>query len=228
MADAHFRTETLDFLQDLEVHNDKAWFEANRSRYEEHVRGPMLRFIDDLRAPLRRVSRHVVADPRKQGGSMFRIHRDLRFSSDPSPYKTHAGAQFRHEQGRDVHAPGYYLHLEPGNCGMAAGIWHPPTPVLSRVRERIVDQPGSWTRARNAVLTDGWELTTDDQLQRAPKGFDPDHPHIADLRLKSLAAWRHLDEDEVVGDDFLDRFVDHCHHARPLVRFLCRALDLPF
>lgn len=227
MADAYFRTATLDFLQDLEVHNDRAWFQANRQRYEDDVKAPMLRLITDLQQPLRRVSRHVVADPRVQGGSMFRIHRDLRFSPDGTPYKTNTGAQFRHEAGRDAHAPGYYLHLEPGNCGMAAGVWHPPTAVLNRIRTRMVERPGDWTRTRNAVVSEDWTLP-DDRLVRAPRGFDPDHRHIDDLRLRSVAVWHSLDEDEITADDFLDRFVDHCRHARPLMRFVCRALELPF
>lgn len=228
MADAYFTTETLDFLQDLEVNNERPWFEANRQRYEDHVKAPMLRFITDLQAPMRSVSRHVVVEPRVQGGSMFRIHRDQRFAKDAPPYKTNTGAQFRHEQGRDVHAPGFYFHLEPGNCGMAAGTWTPPTPVLTQVREAIVDSPGAWTRVRNQVLVDGWELAGDDVLKRAPKGFAPDHPHIDDLRRKSFAVWHHLDEDEVTSDAFLDHFVERCRHTLPLMRFLCRALDAPF
>jgi uncharacterized protein (TIGR02453 family) len=228
VADAYFTTATLDFLQDLEVNNDKTWFEANRDRYEADVKAPMLQFIEDLQAPLRTVSRHVVADPRVQGGSMFRIHRDLRFSSDPTPYKTNASAHFSHDQGSDVHAPGFYFQLEPGNCGMAAGIWQPPTAVLNRIRTTIVERPGAWTRARNAVCTDGWELTREGSLRRAPRGFAPDDPHIEDLRLTSIAAWRHLEEDEVTSDDLLPVFVEQCRHTLPLMRLLCRALDLPF
>lgn len=228
MVVAYFTTDTLDFLQDLEVHNDKAWFEANRHRYEDRVKTPMLRFIGDLQEPMRAVSKHVVVDPQVQGGSMFRIHRDLRFSHDRSPYKTNTGAQFRHERGRDVHAPGFYLHLEPGNCGMAAGMWRPPTAILTEVRRAIVDKPGAWTRARNAVLVGGWELSSEDALKRAPKGFDPGHPHIDDLRLRSYVVWHQLDESEVTSDDFLGRFVGRCGDTLPLMRYLCRVLGLPF
>lgn len=229
MADAYFSTATLDFLQDLEVNNDKRWFEANRSRYEEHVREPMRRFITDLQAPMKRIAPHVIVDPRGNGGSMFRINRDIRFSADKSPYKTNTGAQFRHEDGKDVHAPGFYLHIEPGNCGMAAGMWTPPTATLNEVRQRIVDEPGQWTRTRNAVVKAGYEFHGgEDMLKRAPKGFDPDHQHIEDLRRKSYAVWQPLTDAEVTSDAFLTDFVERCATAKPLMTFLCKAIDAPW
>ena len=210
MADAYFSEATLDFLQDLEVDNDKRWFEANRDRYEAHVRDPMRRFITDLQAPMKRIAPHVVVDPRGNGGSMFRINRDVRFSEDKSPYKTNTGAQFRHEDGKD---------------GMAAGMWTPPTATLNEVRQRIVDEPGQWTRTRNAVTEAGYEFHAGtDMLKRAPKGFDPDHRHIVDLRRKSYAVWRPLSDDEVTSDAFLTEFVDRCAAAKPMMSFLCKAI----
>lgn len=227
MADAYFSEATLDFLQDLEVHNEKRWFDANRSRYDADVREPMRRFITDLQGPLKALSPHVVADPRGNGGSMFRINRDIRFSADKSPYKTNTGAQFRHEDGKDAHAPGFYLHIEPGNAGIAAGMWTPPTPVLTKVRQAIVDDAAGWTRARNAVVKAGYELHGSDQmLKRAPKGFDPEHRHIDDLRRKSFAVWRPLSDDEVTSDDLLETFVARCTDAQPLMRFLCKAIGV--
>lgn len=228
MADAHFSDATLDFLQDLEVHNDKVWFEANRQRYEEHVKVPMLRFINDVREPLARVSEHVVADPRGNGGSMFRIHRDVRFSADKSPYKTNSGAQFRHAAGKDAHAPGFYLHVEPGNSGMAAGVWRPPTVVLTAIREAIVASPTAWDEVRGAVEGDGWSLMDEGALKRAPKGFDPDHRHIEDLRRTSFAVWRHVPDDELTDDGFLEAFTAGCARTAPLMRFLCGAIGVPF
>jgi uncharacterized protein (TIGR02453 family) len=227
MADAYFTTETLDFLQDLEVHNDRDWFAANRDRYEVHARAAMQRFITDVAGPLRRVSRHFVADPRGNGGSMFRIHRDLRFSSDPSPYKTNIGAHLRHEQARDAHAPGFYLHVEPGNAFFGAGTWLPPTPVLTAIRTRIVAHPAAWTRAVHTAERGGLTLEGE-QLKRAPRGFDPDHPRSDDLRRKSFVLVAPLDEPTVTGDDLLGAFSELMGAARPFVRFLCRAVDVPF
>lgn len=111
------------FFRDLKKNNDREWFEDNKQRYEDDVRGPLLAFIDDFAEPLYRISPHFRADARKVGGSLFRIFRDVRFSKDKTPYKTHAGVHFRHENAKDAHAPGLYLHLEPGEVFMGAGIW---------------------------------------------------------------------------------------------------------
>lgn len=225
----HFTDETFDFLFDLDVNNDRAWFDANRERFETHVRGPMLAFISDLQGPLKELAPRFVADPSRTGGSMFRIHRDTRFSNDKRPYKTHAAAQFRHEWGRDVHAPGYYLHLEPGNCFVGAGMWRPDNATLTKLRQAIVDRPGAWTRVVNQLDEAGYPLTEDDdRLKRAPRGFDPDHRHIDDLRRTSFVTGRAIDDTEVAGDGFVDAFVEHCRGMTTLVRHQCRALDLPF
>ena len=89
-----------------------------------------------------------MADPRPSGGSLFRIYRDTRFSKDKSPYKTHAGMYFPVRGGKDVHTPGFYLHLEPGACFAAAGLWHPDAAALAKVREAIVARPARNGRSR--------------------------------------------------------------------------------
>ncbi|HZD04000.1 MAG TPA: TIGR02453 family protein, partial [Longimicrobiales bacterium] len=141
MAGAHFSPALFRFLQDLADHNDRDWFDANRHRYEEDVREPALRFILAFGPRLKEISPHFRADPRKQGGSLFRIHRNLRFQPDAPPYKTHTGIQFRHEAGRDAHAPGFYLHLEPGGCFVGVGTWRPDSTTLKVIREAIVADP---------------------------------------------------------------------------------------
>src|SRR5260370_10119925 len=122
MKKAHFSRDLFGFLEELRCNNRREWFEANRVRYERDVREPMLAFIADFAPRLRKISPQLIADPRPSGGSMFRIHRDLRFSPDKRPYKTHVAARFSHVMGRDVHAPGFYGHLEPSGVVSAAGI----------------------------------------------------------------------------------------------------------
>jgi uncharacterized protein (TIGR02453 family) len=222
-----FTPELFDFLFDLDVDNDKAWFDANRDRYEQHVRQPMLRFIAGAADPLKRVSPHLVADPRPNGGSLFRIHRNRRFHPDAPPYKTNAGAQFRHERARDAHAPMLYLHLEPGNCFMGAGIWRPDGPTLTAIRTAIVEKRGAWTKVRKAVEASALTLGGE-SLKTAPRGFERDDPHIEDLRRKSFVARRSFDEDRATSDGFLDWYIDQAASVRPLLAFLCRAVDVPF
>ncbi|MGH8875660.1 MAG: DUF2461 domain-containing protein, partial [Acidimicrobiia bacterium] len=124
-----FSPALFSFLRDLEANNEREWFKANKDRYERHVKEPALQFVADIAPHLRRISTHLVADPRPAGGSLFRIQRDTRFSKDKSPYKTYVGIRFGHEAGGDVHAPGFYLHLEPGSCYFGMGVWQPDTPT---------------------------------------------------------------------------------------------------
>lgn len=225
----HFTEETFNFLFDLDVHNSRAWMDANRERYEAHVKQRQYDFCGDLADPLHdRVSRHLQSIPGIRGGSVFQIHRDTRFSADKTPYKTAATAWFGHVDGGGPHGPlpGLYLHLEPGNCFIGAGLYRPPTATLNAVRDKIVATPGAWTRARNAVTGAGWEFLGD-RLKTSPRGYDRDHRHIDDLRRTSFVASHHFTEDDATSDDFLDRFVDWAVESLPLLRFEARALDVP-
>jgi uncharacterized protein (TIGR02453 family) len=223
---AHFGPGLFRFLRELAEHNDKAWFEKNRERYETEVRGPLLRFIADFGEPLGSISTHYLADPRPAGGSMFRVHRDTRFSKDKSPYKTHAAAQFRHEAGRDAHAPCYYLHLEPGEVFVGAGLWHPDAPALALLRAAIVRKPAEWQRvAHGGPFRKGWELWGE-MLARPPKGVDPTHPCVEDLRRKDFIALRSFTQKEVTSPGFLELFAGACKQASPYMQFVTTALEL--
>ncbi len=222
-AAAHFTPALFGFLGELAENNERAWFEANRKRYLRDVRDPMLRFIEDFAPYLDEISPHYVADPRPNGGSLFRIHRDIRFSKDKRPYKTNAGAHFRHAAGRDAHAPGFYLHLEPGGVFAASGVWHPDGPALNRIRQSIVDRPNEWRRATRAVGPLAGE-----SLKRPPRGFDADHPLVEDLKRKEYFALVRFGEADACADDFIDRFAGTCRQFAPLTAFLTASLGLPF
>src|SRR5262245_55284310 len=123
---AWFGPEFFRFLKDLRTNNRREWFNANKDRYEDELKRPLIAFIAAFGGPLKKVAPSYTSDPRPVGGSMFRIYRDTRFSKDKTPYKTHASAHFQHvKAGKDVHAPGFYLHLEPGTVYMGAGLWRP-------------------------------------------------------------------------------------------------------
>jgi uncharacterized protein (TIGR02453 family) len=212
------------FLRQLRDHNDREWFQANKARYEADVKGPMLAFVAAFAEPLEGISRHCFADPRPVGGSMFRINRDTRFANDKSPYKTNVGAHFRHRAcTREVHSPGFYLHLEPGGCFASAGLWHPDPDSLRQVRERIVAKPRAW----NALQAGGIEVLGE-ALKRVPQGFDPGHPAAEQLKLKDFYCHLPLTEREVCAPDFLARFTEACRQGAPLVAFLAKALELPW
>lgn len=215
----YFTPELFTFLLELRYNNDRAWFQANRSRYEQHVRAPFLRFIADLAPRLEALNPAYTASER----SLFRIYRDTRFSADKSPYKTHAAAQFRHRLASDdVHAPGFYLHLEPGESGVGGGLWRPEAENLARVRAAIARQDFRWLELKQAL-----PLSEEDKLKRPPRGFDPTHPLIEDLKLKSFVAWFPLSDEEVCSSEFLGLVLERLGQTNRLVSYLCELLKLP-
>jgi len=223
-----FRPALFRFLRDLAANNERAWFQAHKGEYEDSVRGPAREFVAACAPLFERLSPHVVADPRPVGGSLFRIHRDVRFSKDKRPYKTFAGIQFRHAEGRDAHAPGYYLHLEPGNVFAGLGIWHPDAATARRLRAAIADDAEGWKRATRGKRFGARFELAGDSLQRPPAGFDREHPLIEDLKRKDFIAVAKLTQKDVTGAGFARSFVGLCERGTPLMRFLCSALGLPF
>ena len=223
---AHFTPALFEFLADLSANNRREWFQANKDRYETHVKDALLDFVSDFGERLAEISPHMVADPRPSGGSMFRIYRDLRFSKNKSPYKTNAGVHFRHEVGREVHGPGLYLHMEPGNVFAAAGIWRPNSATVGEIRGAIVADPKRWDALVNEGRFKSIYGLDAESLKRAPKGIDPEHPLIDYLKLKSFAAGTTFSQDDACSPDFIDMYVDSCQTAGPLMEFLCDAVGL--
>jgi len=211
------------FLAELRRHNNREWFNENKDRYLAEVRDPMLALIASLAPGLARISRHISVDPRPSGGSLMRIYRDTRFSRDKTPYKTNVGIHFGLEAPRDFDAPGYYLHLEPGSVFMGAGIWHPGADALRTIREAIVRDARGWKQARGVGLSHD-----ENTLKRPPRGFDPDHPLIEDIKRLSFTTGVEFSERQACAPDFPARFVAACRRATPLMRFLARATGVAF
>ncbi|MBP7148759.1 MAG: DUF2461 domain-containing protein [Acidobacteria bacterium] len=221
-----FTRTTFDFLAELTAHNERAWFEANKQRYETLVREPALKFIAAMRPHLARFAPSFRAEPLRVGGSLMRVHRDTRFSRDKTPYKTNVGIQFRHALGKDVHAPGFYVHLALDECFLAAGCWHPEPEALARIRAYVAARPARWFKARDdARFTAHWELAGD-TLVRPPQGFAPDHPAIADLKRKDFVAVAGATRAQMLGPGLVKLARARFAEAMPLVKFLCDALEI--
>jgi uncharacterized protein (TIGR02453 family) len=226
--EASFGPELFSFLADLRANNDREWFAANKDRYERDLLEPALAFIEDFAPRLEKISPHFRADARASGGSLFRIYRDTRFSKDKSPYKTNLGIHFRHERAKDAHAPGYYLHIGPGEVFAGGGIWHPNTAAATLIREAIVAEPERWRRAtRGGVFARRLELGGD-SLKRVPQWADPEHAFADDLKRKDFFGWARLSEGDVVAPGFVDNYAQICRDAAPLMQFLCDALEVPY
>ncbi len=229
MTDAiYFTQATFRFLSQLARHNNRTWFKSNQSRYERDVREPFLDLITDLQPHLAEISPHFRADPRKLGGSLFRIQRDTRFSSNKTPYKTWAGARLYHARHRERPAPSFYVHLEPGGCFVGAGLWHPEPSTLKQIRAFIADNPAAWNQAVHRKPFAATYAFWGDRLKRAPQGYLPDHPLIEDLKLKSYAAGCGLPDSSVLEPGLARDVGIHLRRLAPLVDYLCAALDLEF
>jgi uncharacterized protein (TIGR02453 family) len=225
-----FSADTFRFLAELAKNNNRPWFRANRERYERFVRTPALAFIEAMAPRLERISQYIYADPTPSGGSLMRVYRDTRFSGDKEPYKTNIGIQFRHQQGDDAHALAFYVHIEPGECFLGAGSWRPDSKALAAIRASIAEQPAEWRRtlaARGFLRAWGGQLWGD-RLKRPPRGFDPDHPCVEDLKLKSFLGLIDLSREQVLSADLLDIATKAFAAASPLMSFICRALSLPY
>ncbi|MGH7441341.1 MAG: DUF2461 domain-containing protein [bacterium] len=205
------------FLVELKFNNERAWFQQNKARYEAQVKGPFQDFVKRLLPGVTRIN------PSYTHTKVFRAYRDTRFAKDKSPYKTHVAAQFRHRVTLgDVHAPGFYLHLEPGESFAAAGIWMPVPEALASIRKRIARRDPAWIRLRHSKLP----LSNENTLKRPPKGYSPEHPLLEDLKRRNFITWVDFTDQEAAQMDFSKRVLAAFRKANPLICFLNRAMGL--
>jgi len=227
-----FTPEALSFLRGLKSHNEKPWFEANRPVYERAVLGPLRQLADELDVRFAKLAPEFVSPPKR---SLFRIHRDVRFSKDKSPYKSHAALWVFHRDagrgvGREAHGgAGFYFHIEPKASLIAAGYWMPPRPALNVIRERIAeDQRGFEKVAASPAFKRRFGGLTDDEpgvrLTRVPRGFAPDHPAAHWLRFNSFTASRDLTDAEALSPKLVTNILKDYAVLLPMVRWLNAAL----
>ncbi len=220
-----FDPELFRFLRELAQHNRRDWFRANQIRYREHVEEPARAFVRSAGPRLRRISSHLLDDPRPNGGSVMRIYRNVRFSRDKTPYRTSVGIRFMHDGGAntDQYLPGFYLNLGPGNCWALAGVWEPDRAGLERIRRAIVRRSPAWRKVRASIPS-----IEGDSLKRSPPGFPASHPFLDDLRRRSFGARIRFADAVVLRPGFPEHFVRLCERLDPLNRFLAKALEVDY
>src|SRR5262245_5831162 len=218
-----FGPEFFEFLAQLARNNNREWFQSNKASYESDVSDRMLTFLAALAPRLRKVAPHFVVDPSPVGGSMMRIYRDIRFARDKSPYKTAVAAHFRHEKRSGESVPAFYLYLAPGKSSVGGGIWQPTPPVLRKIRDGMVKDPGRWRRMTSRTVFGSSCGMVGESLKRVPPGYDPDSPVAEDLKRKQLAITAPLTDGQVVGSSVMDDVVDAYRSFSPFMEFLCRA-----
>lgn len=224
-----FDKQLVTFLKGLAKNNDKKWFDANKPRFREHVQDPMLACIEAMAKKLEAISPHLTAVAKRQGGSLQRIYRDTRFSKDKSPYNTYIAARFAHDQCEGGTAPGYYLRIDTKNVTLGCGIWQPDTPLVNAIRQAIVDDPKAWQKAKgNKRFANEFGELQGESLKRPPRGFDPEHPCVDDLRRKDFVGFCELPHGDLFDKSFVTKVGNVYRTAKPLMQFLCGALELPF
>lgn len=220
-----FPKACIPYLRKLARNNNRAWFNEHKQDYENNVREPALKFIEAMQPELTKISPHFRAVPKKVGGSLMRVYRDTRFANDKTPYKTNIGIQFRHALGKDVHAPGFYLHIADDGCFFGAGIWRPESKVLNKIREFIADNPNAW---KQAVTNRGFKKMYDlrgDTLVRPPRGYSADHPLIVDLKRKDFIAFADFDASEIQHKNFAKTAGKAFAKTSAFMSYLCMAVD---
>jgi uncharacterized protein (TIGR02453 family) len=223
-----FTKDCLRFLEELAANNNRDWFLEHKERYEQDVLDNALLFIQNMQQPLAEIAPSFVALPTRIGGSLMRVYRDTRFAKDKTPYKTNIGIQFRHEQARDVHAPGYYVHIDPDQVFVGVGMWRPEADALRRIRERIAARPAEWRRAVDGKDFRRYFLLGGESLSRPPRGFDKDQQCIEDIKRKSYIAMREFEVDDCLKPQFQKSVETTFRKAEPFMRFLCTAVGVRF
>lgn len=203
------------FLEDLSANNDRTWFAANKGLFEAEVKAPLHALVHALAPRFEEVDPEVVANDK----SVFRIHRDTRFSKNKAPYKTHAAAQFQRGTTRGPSATGYYLHLAPRGSFFAGGLWMPEPTVAMQIRTAIAANPAGWIAARDGA----GGLGAGESLVRVPKPWTAEHPLAEDLRRKSFIAAVNFTDADVTSPDFARSVVAAAARIAPLVAFLAGA-----
>ena len=226
-----FTPAALRFLRGLAKNNNKPWFEEHRDEYENELREPMRDLIGEMNARFAKFAPEMGGDPKR---SMFRINRDIRFSKDKSPYKTHAACWFHHKRatghvGTEAEAgsAGFYFHLQPGKSFVGAGVWMPPRPQLNKLRDAIAEDGDGFERMVEGLMKKYGGLDDEAMLTRMPRGFSEEHPAAKWLRYQSFTSGRMLKDAEVTGAGLPVLLAKDFHGMLPLVRWLNGALGYP-
>jgi uncharacterized protein (TIGR02453 family) len=213
------KKSTLDFLTQIKCNNNRDWFIENRTAYLD-AKENFESFVQDL------INHIIEFEPIMKGlevkSCVYRINRDIRFSNDKSPYKTHMGAFI--VKGGKMNGDkfgGYYFHVEPGSSIIAGGAYNPPAPWLSAIREKIDEEPDRFLKIiNNKDFIRYFGQLSGESLKKAPKGYPSDHPHLDLLKLKSYLIVNEVTDELVLSEDYFDHTLKVMKAMKPLNDFL--------
>jgi uncharacterized protein (TIGR02453 family) len=218
-----FSRKGIEFFKKLKRNNNRSWFEKHKGDYEEFAKAPMQSFIFALQPYFATFAPEFELNPKR---SIFRIYRDIRFSKDKTPYKTHIAAHFvLRGKEKGFLGSGYYLHIEPGDVFIGGGIYMPDSDQLKKIRRAIAQRPEEFLSIiQNREFKKKFGLLKGEKLQRIPKGFDESHPMAEWLKLKQFFVGVDLPESSCYKPSLVDTIAGICKIAAPLVQFLNRAV----
>jgi|ERR1041384_1186393 uncharacterized protein (TIGR02453 family) len=218
---AGFPREGIKFLKQLKKNNNREWFTRHKPEYEEFVKLPMQSLIASLREPMADVAPEFDVHPKR---SLFRIYRDIRFSNNKAPYKTHVAAVF-HLRGNWQGSAGYYLHIEPGQVFLGGGMYMPDSNQLKNIRGAISDHQSKF---RSIVEDKSFKKKfgglEGEKLKRNPLGYSADHPMIEWLKYKQFFSGVEWEEKSCYSPRMVGSVVDVYKGLLPLIRFLNEAM----
>jgi uncharacterized protein (TIGR02453 family) len=213
----------IDLMKRLKRNNNRPWFEKHKEEYEAVVKLPMQSLIAALQPHFEVFAPEFDIHPKK---SLFRIYRDVRFSKDKTPYKTHVAAHFvLRGKPKGVEGSGYYLHIEPGEVFLGGGIYMPDSDQLKKIRRAIAGQPDRFLSIlEQKQFKKVFKRLQGETLQRVPQGYEADHPMAEWLKYKQFFVWVEWSETKSARQKFVTDVVEVFEAATPLVRFLNEAM----
>lgn len=219
-----FPREGVEFLKKLKRNNNRPWFEKHKQDYEALVKLPMQSLIAALHPHFERFAPEFDVNPKR---ALFRIYRDVRFSKDKTPYKTHVAAHFvLRGKPKGVEGSGYYLHIEPGEVFLGGGLYMPDGDQLKKIRRAIASRPDQFLSAmRHPKFKKMFGKLEGEKLQRVPQGYEPDHAMAEWLKYKQFFVGTELPEGKCLKEKFVPDVVEVFEAATPLVRFLNEAIS---
>ena len=218
-----FEPAATRFFSELAANQERAWFNDNKARYERDVKAPMGALVEDLAAELARRGIPITGDAKR---GLFRIHRDVRFSHDKAPYKTHAGAVLTRDGRKGT--PGLlYFHLDPTGCFVAAGFYHPDPSELSRLRDSVAYGPKEFAALEAQLAGHGLALSRDETLSRLPRGYDAmaDSPNAWAIKLKNYVTSRPVPDEALATPALVGHIADFAAATLPLLEWGWDALS---
>jgi uncharacterized protein (TIGR02453 family) len=217
------REDILDFLKELKDNNNREWFQANKHLYEK-AKAAFESFVNELIPVIREIDPMIDMITAKD--CVFRIYRDVRFSTDKSPYKPNMGAYIA-RGGKASMMAGYYVHIEPGSSFLAGGVYMPPPETLKKIRDEIYYQPEEFKKIINSkefVKCFG-EIDDADKMKNPPKGYPKEFPDIELLKFRNYAVLHYVKDEQVLNDDYTRYARDVFKVLLPLNRFFYRIFE---